>query len=69
MIEGKTDIGNESLGLHQTASDGIYAKILFISYGMKCPSQGKGLPRFIELLNNVNFRCLDLSSLHYISLN
>ena len=55
MIEGKTDIGNESLGLHQTASDGIYAKILFISYGMKCPSQGKGLPRFIELLKQLYF--------------
>ena len=27
MIEGDTDIGNESLGLHQATNDGIHTKI------------------------------------------
>ena len=35
MIEGETDIGNQSLGHHQAANDGIHTKILFIIYGMK----------------------------------
>ena len=35
IIEGETDIGNHSLGLHQAANDSIHAKILFIIYGMK----------------------------------
>ena len=35
MIESETDIGNQSLGLHQAASDGIHTKILFIISGMK----------------------------------
>ena len=35
MIEGETDIGNHSLGLHQAASGGNHTKILFIIYGMK----------------------------------
>ena len=35
MIEGETDIGNHSLGLHQAANDGIHTKILFVIYGMK----------------------------------
>ena len=35
MIEGKIDIGHQSLGLHQAASDGIYTKKLFVIYGMK----------------------------------
>ena len=35
MIEGETDVGNQSLGLRQAASDGIHTKILFIIYGMR----------------------------------
>ena len=36
MIEGETDVGNRSLGLHQAGNDGIHTKILFILiYGMK----------------------------------
>ena len=35
MIEGETDIGNESLGLHQAASNGIHIKILLSISGMK----------------------------------
>ena len=35
MIEGETDVGNRSLGLLQTANDGIHTKTAFIFYGMK----------------------------------
>ena len=35
MSEGETDIGNQSLCLHQAASDDFHTKILFIIYGMK----------------------------------
>ena len=35
MIEGETDMGNHSLGLHQAASDGIHNKVLFVIYVMK----------------------------------
>ena len=35
MIEGETDIGNHSLGLHQAANNNIHTKILFIIYGIK----------------------------------
>ena len=35
MIEGEIDIGNEFLGLHQAANDGIHTKILLITCGMK----------------------------------
>ena len=35
MTEGETDIGNESLGFHQAANDGIHTKILSITCGMK----------------------------------
>ena len=34
MIEGETDIGNQSPDLHQAASNGIHTKILFIVYGI-----------------------------------
>ena len=35
MIEGETDVGNQSFGLHQAANNGIHTKILLIIYGMK----------------------------------
>ena len=35
MIEGETDVGNHSFGLHQAANNSIHTKILFIIYGMK----------------------------------
>ena len=34
MIESETDVGNQSLGLHQAANDGIHTKIIFMN-GMK----------------------------------
>ena len=64
MIEGETDIGNESLGLHQAASDGIHTKILFITCGMKGNDASLCNKSFKKHL-----QCLDLSSLHYTSLN
>ena len=35
MIEGETVVGNQCLGLHQAAKNGIHTKILLIIYGMK----------------------------------
>ena len=37
MIEGETDVGNQSLGLHQAANNAIDTKIPLIIYGMMLP--------------------------------
>ena len=66
MIEGETDISNYSLDLHQAANDSILTKILCIIYGMK------GNDVFLctkSFKNSCSFKCLDISSLHYISLD
>ena len=66
MIEGETDIRNHSLDLHQAANDSIHTKMLFIIYGVK------GNDAFLytkSLKNSCSFKCPDISSLHYTSLN
>ena len=66
MIKGETDVGNQSLGLHQAGNDGIHTKILFIIYGWR----GMVLPSVVRASkNSFSFKCLDLSSLQQISLN
>ena len=61
MIERETDIS-----LHQAANDGIHTKIRFTIYRMK---GNDALLCNKSFKNSYSFKCLDLSSLHYTSLN
>ena len=72
MIEGETDVGNRSLGLHQAGNDGIHTKILFILiYGMKgvvrpCVIQLLKTALILNVLTYNIFHLIDMPTLHFI---
>ena len=78
MTEGETDVGNQSLGLHQAAIDGIHTKVLFIIYGMKGNDASlckKGFKNRCYVLNVfTSFYCtilhlIAMPTLHLVSLH
>ena len=77
MIESETDIGNESLGLHQAASDGIHTKILLITCGMKGNDASlcnKSFKKHLQKNVLTSLHCtilhlIEMPSLHLVSLH
>ena len=77
MIEGETDIGNQSLGIHRAANDGIRTKILFIFYGMKGNDASLCIKSFksgcsvkcLDRLHCTILHLIDMSLLHLVSLH